>query len=285
MSKEKDPQRLAIIAKIEEFERQGIFDKDVEDDPPAPVLMPGVCDYKQKKLSTRIKAKFVFRLARNYLKKMQKNNALRVKAIYGLENLDELRSGAVLTCNHFSPMDSFLMQIAYEKSKASKKRKLFRIIREGNYTNFPGFYGKLMRNCNTLPLSSNMTALKECFDAVEYHLKNGHLVLVYAEQSMWWNYRKPKPLKNGAFHFACKANVPVVPFYIAQEDTEDIGDDGFPVQEYTIFIGEPIEPNESLSLPVRADKMMSTNEKWSKRMYEQFYNTPLTYLCDEEKNS
>lgn len=283
MSDNRDPGRVAILQKIEDLERQGIFDKDVEDDPPAPVLMPGVCDYKQKKLSTRIKAKAVFAMARNYLKKLQNHDILRIKAIHGVENLDQLHSGAVLTCNHFSPMDTFVMQVAYEKSKAKKKRKLFRIIREGNYTNFPGFYGKLMRNCNTLPLSSNMTALKECFDAVEYHLKNGNLVLVYAEQSMWWNYRKPKPLKNGAFHFACKANVPVVPFYIAQEDSADFGEDGFPIQEYTIFIGEPIEPDTSLSLPMRADKMMDTNMKWSKRMYEEFYKIPLTYLCDEKK--
>lgn len=281
MNKEKDPQRLAILAKIEDFERKGIFDKDVEDDPPAPTLMPGVCDYKQKKAITRFKARIVFSMARKFLNKMQKNNTLRIKDIYGLENLNELRTGAVLTCNHFSPMDSFIMQIAYEKSRAKKKRKLYRIIREGNYTNFPGFYGKLMRNCNTLPLSSNMTALKECFDAVDYHLKNGNFVLVYAEQSMWWNYRKPKPLKNGAFHFAAKANVPVVPLYIAQEDSNDIGEDGFPIQEYTVFIGEPIEPDTSLSLQEAADKMMRTNERWSKRIYEEFYETPLTYLCDE----
>lgn len=26
-------------------------------------------------------------------------------------------------------------------------------------------------------------------------LKDGHFMLIYPEQSMWWNYRKPKPLK------------------------------------------------------------------------------------------
>lgn len=282
MSDNRDPGRVAILAKIEELERQGVFDKDVEEDPPAPTLMPGVCDYKQKKLSTRIKAKMVFGMARKYLKKLIKSRALRIKDVIGIEHLDNLKTGAVLTCNHFSPMDTFIMQVAYEKSTARKKRKLFRVIREGNYTNFPGFYGKLMRNCNTLPLSSNVTALKECFDGVDYHLKNGHLVLVYAEQSMWWNYRKPKPLKSGAFHFAAKAGVPVVPFFIAQEDTEDIGEDGFPIQEYTIFIGEPIPVDEEASLAQRVDKLLKANEAWSKKTYEAFYKVSLTYLCDEK---
>ena len=278
MAIEKDKGRLAILAKIEEFERNGIFDKDVEDDPPSPVLLPGVCDYKQKKLITRIKAKIVFSMARKFLKKMEKNNSLRIKGVVGLENLDSLDSGAVLTCNHFSPMDSFLMQIAYERSKAKKKRKLYRIIREGNYTNFPGFYGKLMRNCNTLPLSSNKEALQECFDAVDYHLKKSNFVLIYPEQSMWWNYRKPKPLKAGAFHFAIKADVPVVPFYIAQEDSSDIGEDGFPIQIYTIFIGKPIYQDKNLPYHSRANAMLKDNEAWSKKQYEDFYKIPLTYL-------
>lgn len=38
--------------------------------------------------------------------------------------------------------------------------------------------------------------------------------VVYAEQSMWWNYRNPKPLKKGAFTFAAGSNVPVVPCFI-----------------------------------------------------------------------
>ena len=281
MSDNRDPGRVAILAKIEDFERQGIFDKDVEDDPPAPVLMPGVCDYKQKKLITRIKAKIVFGMARKFLNNLVKSRALRIKDVVGVEHLDNLESGAVLTCNHFNALDTFIMQVVYERSTCKKKRKLFRVIREGNYTNFPGFYGKLMRNCNTLPLSSNMAALKECFEGVDYQLKQGHLVLVYAEQSMWWNYRKPKPLKNGAFHFAAKAGVPVVPIYIAQEDSEDIGEDGFPIQEYTIFVGEPIHADTNLGLTERCNKMMDQNYQWSKRTYEEFYKTPLTYLCDK----
>lgn len=276
-----DPGRVAVLKKIEEFERAGIFDKDVEEDPPAPVLMPGVCDYKQKKLITRIKAKIVFSMARKYLKSLVKSGALRIKEVRGIEHLDSLKKGAILTCNHFSALDTFLMQSAYERSSCKKKRKLFRVIREGNYTNFPGFYGKLMRNCNTLPLSSNVTALKECFDGVHYHLKKGHLVLVYAEQSMWWNYRKPKPLKSGAFHFAVKANVPVVPFFIGQEDTSDIGEDGFPIQEYTIIIGEPIYPDDDFDAPRRAEVMLKENEAWSKKAYEDFYGIKLTYLCGQ----
>jgi hypothetical protein len=61
------------------------------------------------------------------------------------------------------------MEIAYRKShQRLHRRKFFRIIREGNYTSFPGFYGFLMRNCNTLPLSSNKATMKKFIKAVEF---------------------------------------------------------------------------------------------------------------------
>ena len=53
---------------------------------------------------------------------------------------------------------------------------------------------------------------------------------------MWWNYRKPKPLKKGAYTFAAKNHVPVLPCFITMEDSDILGDDGFYVQEYTITL-------------------------------------------------
>jgi 1-acyl-sn-glycerol-3-phosphate acyltransferase len=233
---EQDKERLRVLAKIKELEETGQFDVDPENDPPAKVIKPGTVDYKQKKLSTRIKAKITFGLARKFLHKLIKNKQFIVKNVVGVENLDNLDSGAVLTCNHFSAMDSFATQVVYEKSIQSKKRKLFRVIKEGNYTSYPGFYGSLMRNCNTLPLSSDFQTLQEFLRAASYHLTNGNYVLIYPEQSMWWNYRKPKPLKSGAYTMAVHAHVPVVPIFICMEDSDVIGPDGFPIQMYTIFV-------------------------------------------------
>lgn len=107
----------------------------------------------------------------------------------GLEHLAGVK-GAVITCNHFHPMDSFIMQKVFDASKHPKR--MYRVIREGNYTSFPGFYGFLMRNCNTLPLSSNMQTMKKFLRAVDQVLSEGNCLLIYPEQSMWWNYRKPQ---------------------------------------------------------------------------------------------
>ena len=276
-----DPERVAVLARIDELERKGIFDQDVEEDPPGETILPGTVDYKQSKLSTKIKAKIAFSSARKFLNKIIKEGKLRIKAIHGIEHLDNLTTGAVITCNHFNAFDSFAMQVAYETSTVHKKRKLFRVIREGNYTSFPGFYGMLMRNCNTLPLSSNMATTKEFLDGVEYHLRRGHLVLVYPEQSMWWNYRKPKPMKRGAFTFSAKAGVPTIPIFICQEDSADIGEDGFPIQEMTIFVLDPIYPDMTKHPIIASQAMMEANYAAWKKTYEDFYGIKLEYSCGD----
>ena len=276
-----DPERVAVLARIDELERQGIFDQDVEEDPPGETILPGTVDYKQSKLSTKIKAKIAFSSARKFLNKIIKEGKLRIKAIHGIEHLDNLTTGAVITCNHFNAFDSFAMQVAYETSTVHKKRKLFRVIREGNYTSFPGFYGMLMRNCNTLPLSSNMATTKEFLDGVEYHLRRGHLVLVYPEQSMWWNYRKPKPMKRGAFTFSAKAGVPTIHIFICQEDSADIGEDGFPIQEMTIFVLDPIYPHMTKHPIIASQAMMEANYAAWKKTYEDFYGIKLEYSCGD----
>ena len=280
---EKSQERIEIIEAYEELERQGIFDQDVEDDPEGRMILPGTVDYKQWNWSTRIKAKLAFAAARKFLKKIEAAGILSIKDVIGIENMNALESGAVLTCNHFSAMDSFATQVAYERSNQTKKRKLFRVIKEGNYTSFPGFYGRLMRNCNTLPLSSNMATMKEFLDGVNYQLEKGNFVLVYPEQSLWWNYRKPKPLKNGAFTFAAKANVPVLPIFICMEDSNRIGDDGFPIQDLTIFVDKPIYPNPKKTVMENVKAMADENYACWKRIYEDFYKIPLVYTCDVKK--
>ena len=121
-------------------------------------------------------------------------------------------------------------------SGQAKTKRLHKVIREGNYTNFPGFYGFLFRNADTLPLSSSNRTMVEFMKAVDVLLQKGDFILVYPEQSMWWNYRKPKPLKIGAFKIASRNKVPVIPIFITMNDSDIIGEDGFPVQEYTVNI-------------------------------------------------
>lgn len=274
-------QRRKIVEKIEKLEREGHFDVDVEDDPPSRVLMPDEIDYTSNKLLKRFRTKYAFRFARWYLNAMIYEKKVIFKEFKGVENFNKLNSGAIITCNHFNAYDSFAMEIAYEKALKGQRgtRKLYRIIKEGNYTSFPGFYGFLMRNCNTLPLSSNMNTMKKFVSAVDKLLSEGNFILIYPEQSMWWNYRKPKPLKKGAYKFAAKNNVPVLPCFITMEDSNIIDSDGFPVQEYTIHVASPIYPDASKSERENVIAMMKQNYNVWKEIYESTYGVKLSYTC------
>ena len=134
-----------------------------------------------------------------------------------------------------------------------------------------------MRHCHTLPLSSNPSAMKEFTKATDTLLKQGNFVLVYPEQSMWWNYRKPKPVKPGGFYLAAKNKLPVLPCFITMKDTKIIGEDGFPVQEYTIHVSKPIYPEENVRTRINAEMMAEENFRVWKEIYEREYGIPLRY--------
>lgn len=278
---QKDPGRLAIIEKIKQFEREERWAQDVEDDPPTIPLKPEMVDYLNEKISSRFWMKFANILARNFINSLLRKKIMILKEVKGLENYVEMkRKGAIITCNHFNAMDNFAVYKAIEKHVYH--RELVKVCREGNYTNFPGFYGFLFKHCNTLPLSSVASTMKNFMHAVKTYLEQGRQILIYPEQAMWWNYRKPRPLTSGAFKMAAENNVPVIPFFITMRDSDIVDSDGFFVQEYTVNILKPIFPKEELSVRQNAEFMKNENYSAWKKVYEEFYGIPLVY-SEEEK--
>ena len=281
---EKSPDRLAIMAEIEKLEREGKFDVDPEKDPPTIELEPDQIDYLRRSITDKLKARTANKIGETFLNNLLRKNKLIIKEINGIENLNKVKTGAMLTCNHFNPFDSFTVEKVFRTSNQIKNKKLYKVIREGNYTNFPGLYGFLFRNCDTLPLSSNMRTMTIFMKAVDEILQRGDFILIYPEQSLWWNYKKPKPLKNGAFKLASRNNVPVLPIFITMEDSDFLGEDGFPVQEYIINIKPPIYPDENLSQKENVEIMKDKNFEIWKKVYEEFYEIPLEYTTiDKEK--
>ncbi len=284
---EKYEQRLKVLRRIEELEKQGIFDKDVEDDPETIPLLPDDVDYLNKKSTSKIKSRIANGVAKRFLGELVRDNKLIIDKINGLENMKNINSGAIITCNHFNPFDSFSIEKVFRIAEMDKTKKLYKVIREGNYTNFPGLYGFFFRNCDTLPLSSNAKTMVEFMKAVDTILQRKDFILIYPEQSMWWNYKKPKPLKDGAFKFAVRNDVPVLPIFITMEDSSIIQDDGFPVQKYTINIEKPIYPDKNLNKKQNINMMRDKNFDVWKNIYENFYDIPLEYetITENVKNA
>ena len=280
---EKSPDRLAIMAEIEKLEREGKFDVDPEKDPPTIELEPDQIDYLRRSITDKLKARTANKIGETFLNNLLRKNKLIIKEINGIENLNKVKTGAMLTCNHFNPFDSFTVEKVFRTSNQIKNKKLYKVIREGNYTNFPGLYGFLFRNCDTLPLSSNIRTMTIFMKAVDEILQRGDFILIYPEQSLWWNYKKPKPLKSGAFRLATRNNVPVIPIFITMQDSDKIGDDGFPIQEYIVNIKEPIYPDENLSEKENTVIMKEKNSEVWKEIYEDFYKIPLTYTTENKE--
>ncbi len=280
---EKDKGRLEVLARIEEYEKKGWWSKDVEDDPPTIPLTPDKVDYLNKKLSNKIATFFVNLVAVHFIKKLVKNGQMIIKGVEGIENYEAIqKSGAILTCNHFNPFDNFAIHyVLFKYMYKPGKSVLYKVIREGNYTNFPGIYGFFFRHCNTLPLSANFSTMKNFMAAMKVLLERGEKVLVYAEQGMWWNYRKPRPLTVGAFKFAVESNVPVLPIFITMNDSDKIGGDGFPIQEYTLHFLPAIYPDPNKSTKENMEMLKDKNYAMWKEVYEKVYGIPLTYSTQE----
>ena len=193
----------------------------------------------------------------------------------GIENFTAVEGGKIVTCNHFSVCDNYAVWVALREHMDG--RMLYKVIREGNYTNPPKPFGLFMRYCNTLPLSSQAATMKKFMRAVKILLERGETILIYPEQSMWWNYRKPKPMQDGAFSLAVRAGKPIVPIFITMEDSDILDGDGFFVQEYTINILPAIYPPQGLSNVEAREKMKKENyDAWVKT-YEDFYQKRLVY--------
>ena len=271
----KSAERLQVIERIKDYEAKGMWDVDVEQDPETIPLTPDKVDYLNEKWSSRFINKIANKLAIRHFEKMIKNNQFIIKEIRGLENFRAIEGGAILTCNHFNACDNYAVFRAIRKDLG--KRDLYKVIREGNYTNFPGFYGFLFRHCNTLPLSKNSDTMKKFINALSVLLKRGEKVLIYPEQAMWWNYKKPRPMQNGAFNFAVSNNVPIIPVFITMEDSEYLDSDGFNVQAYTLHFLPAIYPDNSLSKKDNIQMLKEKNYLMWKEVYEKTYGIPLVY--------
>lgn len=273
---EKSKERLVVIEKINQFEKDGRFNDDVEDDKPSSSIAPREVDYTNKKLSSKILTGIANFLGKSFFESLIKKQKFIIKDIDGYENIKDISGGAIVTCNHFNLRDNYAVYKAL-KPILKKHQKLYKVIKESNYKNFKGPVGLMMRHGNTLPLSSDKRTMKKFYDSVLKLLNRGEKILIYPEQAMWWNYRKPRPLKDGAFKIAAKANVPIIPMFITMKDSDILDDDGFFVQEYYIHFLPVIYPDESLSRVEKIKTMSNQNYDLWVKTYESFYNEKLEY--------
>ena len=273
-------ERQFVLNKIIQLEKEGNFESDVELDPPSKELKPNEVDYLHKRLKTKVMCHIVNKKAKQAINGLIANNQIIIKEIKGIENLKDIKGSAFITSNHFHPFENIAIFKAITDNMPSK-HNFYRVIREGNYTAPPKGFDMFFKYANTLPLSSNIHTMKKFMEAIKVLTKKKNYILMYPEQYMWYNYKKPRPFKDGVYKFSYKFNTPVIPCFITMQDSNFFDADGLPVQEYTINIMPPIYPNLSNNQKDEVKRMKELNFNLCKQVYENTYNKKLTYSFEE----
>ncbi len=246
------------------FERDGNFNTDVNENSYEGTL-PVTEDFEfiKKGIKNAIKHAIYSTAMRIYTNKICKLLHVEIK---GKENLKGIKS-AIITCNHISKFDSFAIR------KAVGINIMFVAA---DYNNWAGKMGETARHTGYLPLSNKYTVMKNFNQAIDYYLKKGKKILIYPEQAMWRDYEKPRPMKDGAFHYAVKHNVPILPLFITFRPS-GIVDNGIEIKYYTVNILKPIYKQDNLTNKENIEYMRKKNYFIWKECYENTYKKELVY--------
>lgn len=199
--------------------------------------------------------------------------------IIGLKKLNyvDLTNGAIITSNHFNPLDSYnIRKIVEEKLH----KKLYIVVQDTNLA-MPGALGFLFNNIEVIPLSKSPNyIIKKFMPELKKILSKGNFVLIYPEEEMWFNYKLPRPCKRGAYQFAHELDVPVISCFVKMTDTNITDNNEFNIVKYDVFINKVIYPEKNESIKSDSRKMAEVDYETRKKAYEDAYNKELKYEFD-----
>jgi 1-acyl-sn-glycerol-3-phosphate acyltransferase len=259
-----------VLEKIEDSEKKGIFSEhldpiDYSNCYPVDENFKYICKGHQKRKYLRMD----WCIVRPYSYIVNKY-ILKTK-VYGRYHLRGIHN-AIVTCNHVNKLDAIAVRHAL---KGHKMR-----ITVADFNNQKGKLGDYMRAAGIMPFSSSLSAMRNFNKSIKYYLKNHTYILFFPERSEWWCYEKPRPYMDGAYHYAIKNNVPVIPIFITFKKTGKFYENGIEKRQFIVNILEPIFPNPNLSVHDNIDYMKNRNYELCKNKYEEFYGRKLEYTCD-----
>ena len=105
--------------------------------------------------------------------------------------MKEIKSGAIITSNHFSKVDNTI--IRFLMHRIGRGRKFYIIVQESNIF-MPGTIGWLLKNNRTIPINKDHKYIATNFEPSLAKIFNKkQFVLIYPEEEMWFNYKLPRP--------------------------------------------------------------------------------------------
>ena len=187
--------------------------------------------------------------------------------VKGRKKLKGLRS-YITVSNHIGYLDIVLTR------RATGGKKLYVAVAPHNRK--MNFGGAILAAAGALPLPSGFRGAKPFADMLEYVSARGAAVHFYPEKSMWIGYKKPRPYKDGAFHYAYKLGVPVVPMLYCYGKPKGLRR-LFHMPKMSIEIADPIYADAALSPRERNKDLADRAYRATVELYESFYGIPLEY--------
>ena len=122
--------------------------------------------------------------------------------------------------------------------------------------------------------------LRQLPDILEELVKKDEFVLIYPEQEMWFNYRRPRPPRKGAYHFAAKLKVPVISCFVEMRDEQEMDTKNFHKVRYTLHILDVLYPDPQKSVRENSAALCEKDYALKKEAYERIYGKPLSYAFE-----
>jgi len=190
--------------------------------------------------------------------------------VRGKKNLKGLKGGIIVT-NHVHYFDSLMVE------GLAPYRKIFHT--GAGFNSKRGIRGELLKLLGYMPLNGTFSAQKNFNKRLENILKKGGYVQFYPEHAFWLRYKKPRPYMDGAFKYAAKFSVPVIPTFITFESTPLRR--FFHMKERAVLnVLPPIYPDENLTLRDNASRLSSRAHEAAIECYRRVYGEYLEYETD-----
>ena len=256
-----DPTRPAVLRAIAQCEKSGEFDAHTDPvdhtlslpvTPDFPYIPKGWRRVRYALRRTFVVQPFARRVTRRQL-------AVKVE---GAEHLSGVGS-AILTCNHVHKFDCLAIREACRPNRP--------FVVAAPFNNQKGSFGESMRAGGMLPLGDSPAAMRSFLRAVHTLLARGKRILIYPEQSMWWQYEKPRPYKDGAFSIAMKNGVPIVPLFITFRESGRFDENGIEHKFLTLHVMPPLYARPTLGYRENVEYLREENMRLCREKYREVY--------------
>ncbi len=160
------------------------------------------------------------------------------KIVYGLkiegkENIKNLKTGAVSVSNHVLVLDCTMVGLSFGL------HKVYFTTREGSFK-IP-FVRKLIKLLRAIPIPTRINNKERFIKELDKAIQNGKTIHFYPEKALWPYCEKIRKFKDGAFNFAIRNNVPVIPIVITFRNPKGIRKLFKKKKDVTVKILEPIK--------------------------------------------